>query len=233
MKFIYHQNFYKARLNKIINIFGKDWFQNKKILELGACHGHIGIELLQLGADVTFTDLRQNNLDIIKNQLEDLNYFDPNLQVLNQEEKYRFPNSFDLTLHLGVLYHIENWKQDLECALNTSKLVILETNVRNTISPDTVKHNTDSEVPSLEPYLGYNKKLSVVCQESLESHITKLGCKFIRFDNHELNVVSGARKNHIIKFLYDWDYDTLGRFVDKKSNYITMLNLRRFYLIMT
>ena len=55
----------EKRVRKIISIFGKDWFHHKKILELGACHGDVGLEFLKLGADVLFTDARESNLKIL------------------------------------------------------------------------------------------------------------------------------------------------------------------------
>ena len=37
---------------------------------------------------------------------------------------------FDLILHLGTLYHVENWRNDLKCALRHGDLMILETMVK-------------------------------------------------------------------------------------------------------
>ena len=85
MNFLFYEDWYKKRVSKIINIFGQDWFAGKNILELGACYGDIGIELTKLGAEVTFADAREENLDVIKNKFKIYNY-SPNLLLLNQEE---------------------------------------------------------------------------------------------------------------------------------------------------
>ena len=64
--FTEHKN---NRVQKIISIYGSDWFKGKSILELGACHGDIGIEFIKLGAEVTFCDIREENLNEIINSL--------------------------------------------------------------------------------------------------------------------------------------------------------------------
>ncbi len=225
MNVFYYDQWYKKRLAKILNIFGEDWFEGKKILELGACHGIIGSELLKLGSEVTFTDLHQENLDVIRKKLSESFYTNPNLHLLNQEKPYSFNVKFDLVLHLGVLYHIENWKQDLKCAIESSKITILETGVNHMNLPDRIVSNPESNLEENRLHMGFGKA-SIVTQESIENYITSLGAKFIRFDDKTLNVSCTTDGNNKIYFLYDWDYNSV-----KYYNKPYKPNFRRFYLI--
>jgi len=217
MKILFYQEWHQKRLNKILSIFGKDWFVNKKILELGACYGDFGIELLKLGSDVTFSDCRNEHLDEIKNKL--LVYgVEPKTLIIDQENQYNLETKFDLVLHLGTLHHIKNWKQDLECAVRHANYMILETNVSNKISPDSVRKIKQKN--NRDQYAGVESYQSIVCQESIEAHLKKLNCKFIRFDNRELNVQSCA------DFIYDWNYTNI-----TINDSIAMY--RRFWFIIT
>ena len=62
------------RVDKLINIFGLEWFKGKKILEMGCGYGNIGLYLESLGSIVHFSDARKEVLDKIKIMatLEDL-----------------------------------------------------------------------------------------------------------------------------------------------------------------
>lgn len=193
MKHLFYEDWTKKRIDRIVNIFGKEWFNNKSVLELGSAHGDVGIEFLKLGADVTFSDIRQEHLDSIESKLKEF-AFKPKTICFNQNDVYDLHTKYDLILHLGVLYHIENWKQDLECALNHTKIMILESAVYP--SDRRMKH------PVYGPYKCENPRLT---QDGIENYLTELGCKFIRFDITELDSVGGwfnqdFKDNHI----YSW-----------------------------
>jgi len=230
MNFLFYEEWYKKRVQKIINIFGRDWFAGKNILELGAGHGNIGIELYKIGAEVTFADLRKENLDIIENTFKQWN-LSPELIQLNQEEKYDLGKKFDLVLHLGVQYHIENWKQDLECALNHSNLMLLETTVSHAILPDKqVKKPSDAPT---RKYTGVNEIWNLICQESIEAQLVKNNTKFIRFDNAELNTDVSHHSKELTKHIYDWNYNNSGKWYNSTfvNNKKVDVHLRRFWLV--
>jgi len=193
MKYLFYEDWTNKRIERIVGIFGKGWFKGKTVLELGSAHGDIGIELLKLGADVTFSDARQSHLDGISDQLMQYGY-SPKTVCIDQNVPYFFNSRFDLILHLGVLYHIENWQQDLECALQHTNTMILESAVHPT--PKDMKH------PLYGPYSCENPTLT---QEGIEEELTKLGCKFIRFDIPELDSYGRWVTNQTsINNLYSW-----------------------------
>lgn len=226
MKISHHEDWYKKRLQKILNIFGKDWFAGRQILELGACHGNIGIELAKLGAVVTFADVRNEHLESIDDKIKNygIKYF---LKNLNQEEKYNLEQTYDLTLHLGVLNHLINWRQDLECSLNSSKLMILETLVNPVMVPDMVKNINPLEF--MKQYHGLQEKISYVCQESIETQIKKNNCSFIRFDNEELDS-NISWDGTLMKHVFSWDYNNKVKSFMKNGEYVNVQH-RRFWLI--
>ncbi len=47
------------RVRKLEYIFSQEWFRDKKVLELGCALGNMGLYFKSLGAEVTFTDVRQ------------------------------------------------------------------------------------------------------------------------------------------------------------------------------
>jgi hypothetical protein len=217
MNFLFYQEWTNKRVNRIVDIFGASWFNDKTVLELGAAHGDIGIELLKLGADVTFSDARYEHLNSIGDKLNEFAFM-PKTQLIDQNKPYEMGKKFDLVLHLGVLYHIENWKQDLECALNHTNTMILET----LVSPSKV---TDHPI-----YGTYKCKSPNLTQELIEGHLTDLGCKFIRYDTAELDSVGqwlqpDIKNNHF----YSWNENWIPI---KHPNPKDMNHYRRFWLVL-
>lgn len=224
MKNVFFEDWNKKRVDKIVSIFGKDWFADKKILELGACHGDIGINFLKLGSDVTFCDARIENLSEIRTKFKD-NFFDPKVVTLDQDKKYDLKEKFDLVIHFATLSHLENWKEDLQCALNHSNLMLLETSV-NPIenSRDTLEECNDFA------YEAYNGKNSSFTQESVESVLQSLNCKFIRLDTSDLNSNwSWSFTNCRFRLVYDWTYDNYKMYDNQKNGVVLY---RRFWMVL-
>lgn len=187
MNLVLYDNWFKKRLNKIQSIFGVDWFSNKKILELGCCDGLFGIELLKLGSQVVFADIDRDKLDNISNTIRYKSY-NPSVIAIDQNKDYDLSQKFDLVLHLGVLYHLDNWRNDLQCALRHTDTMILET--ITVFEPDSAS---------------YAVPLDPMTDIEIETELRKLGCKFFRFDSAELNTQwSWFRTNVMVRHLYDW-----------------------------
>lgn len=225
MKHLMYQEWTEKRVQKILNIFGHDWFHHKKVLELGACHGDVGMEFLKIGADVLFTDARQEHLDTINQSLGEL-HFTPRTKLLNQNDRYELGETFDLVLHLGVLYHVANWKRDLACALRHTDTMVLET----IVSPiegsqdDTYIHGNTYQYDSID---GIEPSFT---QESVEQHLTELGCKFLRFDNSELNTSwSWLYNSRRVRKIYDWDYHNAQGYIHDPND---STQFRRMWLVL-
>lgn len=219
MKYMFYDDWTRRRVTRIINIFGSSWFNNKTILELGAAHGDIGIEFLRLGADVTFSDARIEHLTSITDRLKPFGYI-PKCVSINQNKEYNLSKMFDLVLHLGTLYHIENWKQDLQSVMSHTNMMILET----IVDPSQGKvPQTNMPHPVYGPY---NCKNSHFTQEQVEQHLKDLGCKYVRFDDPSLNSTGWINKDSKDNHWYNWTYENFESMKDEGFN-----QYRRMWLV--
>jgi SAM-dependent methyltransferase len=167
------------RVNFIEKLYGKSFFRDKTILELGCGHGHIGRYLQnQLGAKVTFSDGRLGHLDVLRGVM-------PSAETIciDQNNPWDLERTFDIVIHWGVLYHLDNWRQDLACAAKHTNLLFLESEV------------CDSEDPEFEIKVdqvdGYDQDLGKFSTRpsaaAIEEQIIENGFLYNRFDNKELN----------------------------------------------
>jgi hypothetical protein len=175
------------RIKKIINIFGKDYFKDKSLLELGAGYGHIGIHFCSLGARVTLAEGKQEHVDVMKHRHK--NVAEQIIQ-LNQDQKWSLGKKYDLVIHMGVSYHLENWVDDLECALAHTDNIIFET---------VVNYKSTGILQTTENPLKYDDGLNSIGsqppQEAIEDVFTKNHFAFIRYDDADLSTW---------KHQYDW-----------------------------
>ena len=194
------------RTKKLINILGKNWFKNKSILELGCGFGNIGLYLKSLGADVTLTEVVPESIDIIKVK-------DPSIQVilLNQEEKWKLDKNYDLIIHFALLNNLNNWKQDLACALEHTNLLVLDAAV--------TKFSMDSECKFIDNYGhkwcgAYAGIGSLPSSYNIEKILLHNGFQYTRFDDSDLNTYD----NNFLRIRYDW--------VDDDSDYFSVSNMK-------
>jgi 2-polyprenyl-3-methyl-5-hydroxy-6-metoxy-1,4-benzoquinol methylase len=183
MKELMYEDWYKKRLQKIKDIFGEEWFFDKKVLEIACSYGDIGVELLKLGADVTFTDIDSKCIESIRERLSQLKHF-PETLVLDQNESYHLGKRFDLVLHLGSLYVLRDWKKNLETVMSHTNTMVSET----VVTPE--KHN---------------KLLIAYTEEDVENHLSDLGCKFLKIIDSKMNSNGIYGQDLKAKQLYDWD----------------------------
>lgn len=121
----------EKRVTEIIRHYGPLWFRDKSILELGCGYGDVGINFEGLGASVTYCDARQEHLDVILQNR-------PSSRVIRADinNEWPFDEEFDLILHMGVLYHLDNMSFSLINALNSCSEMVLETEVCDSSDPD-------------------------------------------------------------------------------------------------
>jgi len=204
MNRLFYKEWCDSRVNKIFNILGKDWFAGKKVLELGACYGDIGMAMARCGAEVLFTDARSEHLAVIPERYS-YDLYTPRTMVLDQNHKYDLNEDFDLVLHLGTLYNLDNWAQDLVCALNHAPIMFLET----VVNPEFNAPDSHGNAKMGNKYGSINCRRSVFTQESVERVLIDNGCKFIRLNSADLNTGWSWLDNHkqLVRHVYDWNYD--------------------------
>lgn len=177
----------ERRFAKILNLFGPDWFIGTKVLEVACGRGFFGRELTKLGADVTFTDARQLFVDAL---IAD-GY---NALLMDQDLDWIVPPTFDLVIHFGVLYHLDNWKKDLRFAIKTTPIVLLESEVVDSLDP-----TYEKKVEEIDHYdQAFNRTATKFSDLHVESYLTELG---VQVENH-----SDASMDCCPDFIYSWKH---------------------------
>ena len=229
MKTLFYNTFQKTRLDRIFSLLGKEWFEGKSILELGAAHGDIGSKLIELGSEVSFSDIREEYLEeIFQNHPNNVNIY-----KIDQNLPYNLNKTFDLVLHLGVLYHLVNWENDLKNALNHTNCLILETEVSPfpLENPNKIYHWRKTND---NPYISYNKQYKRIDEFNLIKNFKKLGVKYLRIDTPKMSTpyIYDA-ENDYVKFLYGWDKYSLPISLEHTKNNINYyISTRQMYLIL-
>lgn len=203
------------RVKKMIQILSEEWFKGKTVVELACGQGNISKFFKSLGANVIATDAREEHLKDLKNI--------KTLQI-DQDSVWGLDKKADLIIHFGVLYHLKNWKQDLECAINNSSMMFLETVVADTDDPY-FEHEIEEEPEGGQN--AYNSVGTVMSAANVERVLDELGCKFNRYDDADLS--TPGRK----LYQYDWivtnnieGYENAKSFEDKP-----LYGGRRFWLV--
>lgn len=202
----------KKRIKKIENIFGVEFFNNKTILEVGCGYGDIGNHFINLGASVDFTEGREEHLSYIKEKNPNSNVFH-----IDHNNVWNLNKNYDVIIHFGLLYHLTNWQQDLECAFKHSNIIILESEILDSLKPFNEYYARDGG--------GYDQALPT-CKfairptaDYVEHIITKNNLSFVRYDDEDLD-----SSPHI----YSWEVKGIH---DENGGYIGYGPTRRFWVI--
>jgi len=178
----------RKRVMAIIKHYGFEWFNGKSILELGCGYGDIGNILYHLGSDVTVSEVRDEHLEKVRKWY-------PYLKILKHNCEQLLPNfdkKFDLIIHFGVLYHIDNYKEHLADALRYCENMVLETEV------------SDSDDENFEIYV---KENSAQLDHSFTSHSYRPSPakveKIIKENNMKFEMVKDDSFNSGMH-VYDW-----------------------------
>jgi SAM-dependent methyltransferase len=195
----------EKRVTHVMDHYGRGWFADKRVLELACGYGDIGIYFTMLGADVTFSDARQEHLDFIKTSM-------PNAKTIraNLENEWPFEGHFDLILHFGVLYHLENVRFSIEKSLQSAANLAIETLVSD--SDDENAHYLVKE----DPKAGDTAFAGTAAHVS-GPHIEKI----LRSHGASFEMVRDDRMNSTIH-CYDWPVTNSGR---------TLGGQRRFWYV--
>jgi hypothetical protein len=175
----HYGNWRRVRIEKILNIFSKDFFNNKTIVEFGCGYGDNGAEFEKLGAKVTYYEGRQQNIDDAK-----FKYPTREIQLLDQSLDWDIKENWDIAIHWGLLYHIDNWKGDLEKVFKCADVIFLESEVCDS-------DDKNFEIKVEEDSNWYDQSLINVGSRPsaamIEEFILKNNMKFTRYDDSDLN----------------------------------------------
>ena len=167
----------ESRINKIVSIFGKEFFNNKTMLELAAGHGDTGHYFYNLGSIVTFADGNEGHLVKIKKT-------NPDSTVLHidQDKEWNLNKQFDIVVHWGVLYHLDNWQKDLKTAIEHGKIIFLETEVCDSNDPTFEIKTSESGYDQAVNGIGSRPSAAMV-----EGCINETGANYVRYDDADIN----------------------------------------------
>jgi SAM-dependent methyltransferase len=179
------------RIDKILEVYGIDFFKNKNVLELGCGHGDIGAFFAELGANVLCLDGRAQSVTLANLKHRKVNNF--KCLQFNLENDFTEFGKFDLIINFGLLYHLKNVTDHLNYCFKMSDDIMLETAVCDSTDPYKIvfyDENKDIDTNALE---GIGSRFSPFFIERIAQENNFEG---IRYFSADLNCEG---------FLYDWE----------------------------
>lgn len=190
------------RLAAIIHHYGPSFFLGKTLLEVGCGHGDIGATLSRLGAVVTCSDARAEHLAKVKARF-------PDVATVVADLDCEWPEGiYDLTIHMGVLYHLADYTAALRRACANSQRMVLETEVADSDDPFFVISTNEYGYDQAKNRVGVRPSAAAV-----ERVLGECGMSFTRITDARCN--SGMHA-------YDWPVTNTGTWKH---------GLRRFWFV--
>jgi SAM-dependent methyltransferase len=190
-----------SRMNGIKKYMSPDYFKSKTLLELGCGYADIGNMFYELGASVTSSDARKEHLDVVNKRY-------PNIKtVLIDGDNDTITEKYDIILHWGLLYHLNEIERHLENVSQKCDLLLLETEVSDTDDDQFCIPIDEDGLDQAFNSIGIRPSPSYV-----ESVLEKNGFQFKLIKDPILN-----SNFHC----YDWDISNSGRWTS---------GLRRFWI---
>lgn len=202
----YQSEWQNNRIKFVLSKYPNDFFNGKKVLELGSFNGYIGSYFNEIGSEVLSLEGRESNVANIKNDY-------PNLEVqhANLDTPDWIWGKWDIIINFGLYYHLEKFhKEHLKNCVANCDLMFFETVIYDSFESEIHFRNESGADQSLSN-VGGTPSTSYV-----ENILTETNASFTKFCNSELNGGPGAPQH------YDWE--------DKNSKIFDMWS-RRFWII--
>jgi len=123
----YYPQWRRARLHAILDRYTPEFFRGKSLLEVGCGDGSIGNFFYYLGAEVTCADARGDYLKEIQWRNREINVVECDLN-----KHWPDPDTvYDIVLHMGVLFHLEQPEFSVVQACEHARHLILDCEVTN------------------------------------------------------------------------------------------------------
>lgn len=113
------------RINKILYIYGVEWFKNKKILVLGDGIGYVGSFFAEIGSKVLSLEGRRDNVNFAKLKYRQLKNF--SIQEFDLENDFTHFGKFDLIINMGLIEVMPDSSNLLSSCIKMSNKVLIET----------------------------------------------------------------------------------------------------------
>ena len=199
----YHPDWQRNRIEFILSKYPKEFFQGKRILELGAYNGYIGAYFSTLGADVHCVEGRVENVVNIKNDYPQLK-----AELADLDTSEWIWGHYDIIINFGLYYHLEKFhREHLNNCINNCDVMFFETVIFDS-NDDTIYFRQEE---------GDDQSLTPIAGTPSTSHIENIFNQHpITFEKFSDKALNGGYHN------YDW--------VDSGSN-IYNLWTRRFWIV--
>ncbi|MGU3316920.1 class I SAM-dependent methyltransferase [Sphingomonas sp. M6A6_1c] len=166
------------RIEKILEIYGVDWFDGRKIVELGCGHGDIGAFFADLGAEVLCIDGRIRNVNHAKLRHRGVNGL--TFDVCDLDRDFSLLGRFDLMINFGLIYHLQEVDAHLAACFATANDIVLETVVCDSLDPHRLmlrpeRSDVDEEALNgigSRPSPGYIERLAEEAGFGVERHFS-------------------------------------------------------------
>ena len=187
------------RCNKLIEIYGLNYFKGKKILELGSGHGHIGAFFAELGAEVLCLDGRSQN--VIFATLKHRRIPNIRFEQFNLDQDFSAFGRFDLIINFGLIYHLKNVEAHLRWFFSIADDMVLETVVCDSTDPQKIFFCEERSEVDEEALEGTGSRPSPFYVERIAQDSN---FEIMRYFTVDLN--SGQEIPNGYQFLYDWKH---------------------------
>lgn len=179
------------RINKVLELYGVDYFKGKHILELGGGIGNIGGFFAELGSDVLALESRSLSVSIA--QLKNRNLKNYRCEQFNLENDFSQYGKFDMIINFGLIYHLKNVESHLVCCTKIANNILLEGTVCDSTDPSEVILVDDPEGDDE----AFERKGSRPSPYLIERVFEQSGFKTTRCFTKDLNAYA---------FTYDWEH---------------------------
>jgi SAM-dependent methyltransferase len=183
------------RINKILELYGIDYFKGRTILELGSGLGDIGAFFAELGATTLCLDGRIQNVNFANLKHRKIPNF--KCQHFNLEHDFSEFGKFDLILNFGLLYHLKNVDSHLACCFKMSDDMLLETVVCDSTDPYKICFCDEDKSINEESLEGTGSRPSPFYVERIAGEHS---FEVLRYFTDDLNIDN--------LYSYSWKHDT-------------------------
>lgn len=168
-------NWRKSRFDGIKKYIDLNFFINKTLFEVGCGYGDNGIIFQDIGCKVTASDARAEHIDNAKIKNPTLKYeiFDCDKDLLKKK--------YDIILHWGVLYHLDNIEKHLENMCENCDYLLLETEICDCEALYIIKTNENGYDQS------HNNVGTRTSQKYVENILTNCNFNFTMINDKILN----------------------------------------------
>ena len=175
----------QSRMSAVKKYINVDILKGKTLLELGGGHGHNGNEFHNLGCKVTSSDARREHLQVGMEMFPHMDF------KLVDGDKDDIDEKYDIILHWGLLYHLEEIEVHLKKVCQKCDVILLETEVSDSDDADFYIATDESGYDQ-----AYNKKGIRPSEKYVEKVLNNNGFKSFMVKDP---IANSSSHN------YDWD----------------------------